>query len=92
MINKIWLISLEKESIEYIFWSYDSKFCKLIQHYIAQHIKLGFNMTKTITIENDTHELIIKKQKEIIDTKGIKIQIKDIIGRLVKDHIDNFNT
>lgn len=49
-------------------------------------------MTKTVIIEDETHELIIKRQKEIRDAKGIKIQIKDIIGKLVKDHIDSFNT
>ncbi len=49
-------------------------------------------MTKTVIIENITHELIIKRQKEIIEEKGTKIQIKDIIGKLVKDHIDSFNT
>lgn len=49
-------------------------------------------MTKTVVIENETHELIVKRQKEIRDAKGISIQIKDIIGKLVKEHIDNFNT
>ena len=49
-------------------------------------------MTKTVTIEDAVHELIIKRQKEIREVKGIKIQIKDMIGKLVKDHIDSFNT
>ncbi len=46
--------------------------------------------TKTVVIENSTHELIVKKQKEIKETKGLNIQIKDIIGKLVKDHINDF--
>ena len=49
-------------------------------------------MTKTVTIEDVTHELIIKRQKEIREANGVKIQIKDILGKLVKDHIDSFNT
>ncbi len=48
-------------------------------------------MTKTVVIENSTHELIIKKQKEIRESKGLNIQIKDIIGKLVKDHLNDFD-
>ena len=48
-------------------------------------------MIKTVQIDESIHKLIVDKQKDIKERKGINIQMRDIVERLIKDNIDKFD-
>ena len=47
-------------------------------------------MIKTVQIDESIHKLIVDKQKDIREKKGINIQMRDIVEKLIKENIDNF--
>ena len=48
-------------------------------------------MSKTVLIEDDTHELITNKQKELKDKYGIDIRLAFIINNILKQHIQEYD-
>lgn len=48
-------------------------------------------MSKTVLIENDTHELIVNKQKEMKEKYGVDIRLASIINDVLKRHIRKYD-
>lgn len=48
-------------------------------------------MVITVGINEDSHELILKKQSEIREKTGVKMKIADIVSKAVKSGIDYVN-
>lgn len=48
-------------------------------------------MIKTIQVDESVHKLITDKQKNIKERKGINIQMRDIVEKLIKDNIEKLD-
>lgn len=46
---------------------------------------------KTAAIEQDVHELVIKKQKDIKDLRGVTVQVSEIINSILRDNISKYD-
>lgn len=45
---------------------------------------------KTALLEDDIHKMVVDKQQEIKHTIGIEPKLSDIINKLIRDNIQNF--
>jgi len=48
-------------------------------------------MSKTVLIENDTHELIVNKQKEMKEKYEVDIKLSSIVDNVLKRHIREYD-
>lgn len=48
-------------------------------------------MSKTAFIEDDVHEMVKSKQKEIKQKHGIEPRISDIINKILRENIQSFD-
>lgn len=48
-------------------------------------------MSKTVLIEDDTHELIVNKQKEMKEKYGVDIKLASIVNNVLKRHIREYD-
>lgn len=48
-------------------------------------------MIKTIQVDESVRKLITDKQKNIKEIKGINVQMRDIVEKLIKDNIEKLD-
>lgn len=46
---------------------------------------------KTAAIEQDVHDMVMKKQKDIKDRRGVTLQVSEIINSVLRDNISKYD-
>ena len=47
-------------------------------------------MSKTILVEEDVHEMIINKRKEMKEKHKVELRISDIVNTVLKNNVNNY--
>lgn len=48
-------------------------------------------MSKTAFIEDDIHQMVLDKQKEIKQKYGVDIRISDVVNKTLRENISKFD-
>lgn len=47
--------------------------------------------TKSAALDLDVHKLVLKKQEQIKEKYGVKVQVRDIVNNVLRKYVDEYD-